>query len=138
MPEYTISPFKGFGPIDFEMTHDEVRLRLGEPQNTTWEGKRWWYHDVGLAVDFDSEWHCKFIESFDPCVPVLGQLHLKGTFDDVIQALVAMGYRGRRGMDTETGSTYFDEIGVLVYQHDAEEGSQTIDSIAAWRRGYWA
>ena len=41
-------------------------------------------------------------------------------------------------MDTETGSTYFDEIGVLVYQHDAEEGSQTIDSIAAWRRGYWA
>lgn len=137
-----IRPYEGMGPVRFGMLPGAVETVLGRRPDRLRRGEdrsdRWIYDDVWLAVDF-SPWDggCHFIECASPAVPAVAgveELELVGAADAVLAELAGRGYALRHGSSEEgsADTTYVDALGVVLWYPGGE-----MESVAAWRRGYW-
>jgi hypothetical protein len=67
--DYTIYPYEGVGPIRFGMTPEQVREKLGEPEDTFMKGAESpfpadAYHNLGFHVHYDKSGRCEFVKFF--------------------------------------------------------------------------
>jgi len=132
--EFEIRPYKGFGPIDFGMSREQVEEKLGPPDKPFADEERnrerFFYDRFGFRVDFDESGFCWFIESWPPCEPILDGLKLAGRFDDILAKLQQLGHETAGAID----SGDFLDIGVALWREDDER--EGIDSISAMTRDY--
>ena len=138
MPEFVIRPYEGFGPVNFGMTQEEIVAMLGRPDFDPAVAGQLIYRDLGLTVAFDAGGEaCWVASNFPPCYAIVEGIRLVGPYHEVTKALTSRGYQLRRGRAEEAdhGSTYCDALGVYVGRVDPE--ANHIDTIGAWRMGYW-
>ena len=87
-------------------------------------------------MDFDEKGGCEFVESFyPPCVPMLEGLRLVGTRGQLEGALRERGYVLVRGEGVNSGGTDIPAVGVGIWTD--REDDEPIETVYAWRRGYW-
>lgn len=141
MREYVIRPFKGFGPIDFDMTPEQVdevhephlgRGGLPEPSG----GIRFVYRSR-LQVHFDHSLRCMAIEASvsatSDVVPIYEGIRLRGGLETVLKNLVERGLTPR---DDEFRSTFdFPDAGFGLWREDPAD--RHIASVSVWREDYW-
>lgn len=64
-------------------------------------------------------------------------IDLTGDHDEVTGRLADHGHQTRQGLveEGDSGSTYVDDLGIYLGREDPDE--RTLDTVAAYRRGYW-
>ena len=107
---YTVQPGIGAGAIRFGMHLDEVRKRLGEPDEqglweSTGEQQDWWDND-GLSVLYDADGQCVEIALYPPATVRVDGQKLLGVSDDEAHAAL-------RALDPDAE----EEEGMLVSEH---------------------
>jgi hypothetical protein len=119
---YTIQPGVGVGAIRFGLTIEEMRLRLGPPDEeglweTTGERQDWWEGD-GLSVLYDASGVCVEIALVPPATARLDGHKLLGVPDE--EALAAL-----RELDAdaeeEDGILVSSRLGIALTRNDDDQ-----------------
>lgn len=118
------------------MSRQEVTKALGQPEHAD----SGFFHYGALAtVGFDPEGKCNWIATSPgrPVVASVAGIELAGEHDEVVGRLAGHGHQARQGLDEEadSGATYVDDLGVYLWREDSDE--QSLDTVAAYRRGVW-
>lgn len=120
------------------MSQKEILTTLGQPDVDPAVTGQLIYRDLGLTVAFDATGGAGWVASnFPPCEPIVEGFRLVGPYDEVTAVLSSRGYQLRQGLAEEAdhGSTYCDSLGLYIGRVDPE--ANHIDTIGAWREGYW-
>jgi len=129
--EFEIRPYKGFGPIDFGMSREEVEERLGQPERAfPRENGEMLAYD-GIHIQFDERGVIGLIESFPPCVAIMHQTRLLGTREKLTRIVRGWGHEPSPDI---AGSIIFPDIGVGLWSEDLD-GKQ-VDSVSVSTRRY--
>ncbi len=122
MNELVIRPYEGVGPIDFDMTTDQVAAVLGRPQTEMKRGSdwdlQWYYDDLPICVTFDAERRCNFVDFYRGCVGVVEGVRLAGSYRVIVDQLRRRGYEYHEPTvhtlfmgEVSSGDTLWDALG---------------------------
>ncbi len=143
MEEIVIRPYEGVGPIDFGDSPEQVEQKLGPPRrrrrNKTSGGGTASFVDPDLKVGFDTDDECEFVEIYSRwTAATVGDMPIKGRAREVGAALRGKGFEVRLGdpPGDQEHTYYCDELGI-VFAPDPDVDPEQIDTVLAWRRGYW-
>jgi hypothetical protein len=134
--EWEIFPYVRFGPVAFDMTRDDIREVLGWPEAVD---NAFFHYGLLTTVGFDAQGRCNWVAT-SPGRPVRASVvgtDLVGDHDEVVGRLAQHGHAARQGLvdEADSGSTYVDDLGVYLGREDSDE--QDLETVAAYRRGYW-
>ena len=118
------------------MSREDVTEALGPPESAD---ITFFHYGVLATVGFDRQGRCNWVAT-SPGRRVrasVAGIDLTGDHDEVVARLLDHGHEARQGLveEADSGSTYVDDLGVYLWREDSDE--QRLDTVAAYRRGYW-
>ena len=138
--DYEINPYKGVGRIEFNMSRDEVRNRIGGSFRsfTRWqedEPLSDYYQDAGVFCYYDAADRLEALEFTSPARPKIAGVELLGLkFEDAFDKLCALDCTTKMDISDAIAT----QLGIGIWSESAgEKSEEPVETVIAFRPGYY-
>jgi|CXWL01.1.fsa_nt_gi hypothetical protein len=138
--DFSIIPLKGVGNVEFGMSPDEVRRRVGSSFRSFKRSPQAafpcdYFDQLGMFCYYDSEGELEAVEMSSPAAPTINGIDLlKLDFETAARSLAGFGKQIKR----ENDGVIAYEAGVSIYAPLAKDNpTASVESVLAFRAGYY-
>ncbi|MER8885155.1 hypothetical protein NKH84_23040 [Mesorhizobium sp. M0902] len=140
MTEFKIIPFTGAGEIEFGMSPNQIRRRLGTNFRTFKRSIRDtfpcdYFENIGVFCYYSKSGKLNAVEFTSPAAPSLNGVRFLGTgFEIAKRALISLGQE----IEEEIDGAIALSLGVSIYAPLAKEDSMApVETVLIFQKGYY-